>query len=93
MDGDRCTIDNHNEGTTIKTIEDRILDAAMVIFSKNGYNGATTIKIAEKAGVNEITIFRKFKSKENLLKTVIQKIKVKLWRHWTTSSAWKKAQM
>lgn len=45
----------------------------MVIFSKNGYNGATTIKIAEKAGVNEITIFRKFKSKENLLKTVIQK--------------------
>jgi len=73
MDGDRCTIDNHNEGTTIKTVEERILDAAMVIFSKNGYNGATTIKIAEKAGVNEITIFRKFKSKENLLKTVIQK--------------------
>ncbi len=73
MDGDRCIIDNHNEETTIKTVEERILDAAMVIFSKNGYNGATTIKIAEKAGVNEITIFRKFKSKENLLKSVIEK--------------------
>ncbi|HEY0196688.1 MAG TPA: TetR/AcrR family transcriptional regulator [Methanobacterium sp.] len=70
---DRCITDNHDEKTTKKTVEERILDAAMIIFSKNGYNGATTIKIAEKAEVNEITIFRKFKSKENLLKTVIQK--------------------
>lgn len=74
MDGvDRCTIDNSKEETVRKTVEDRILDAAMMIFSENGYKGATTIKIAEKAEVNEITIFRKFKSKENLLKTVIEK--------------------
>lgn len=59
--------------TTKQTVENKILDAAMAIFSKHGYNGATTIKIAKKADVNEITIFRKFKSKENLLKAVIDK--------------------
>ncbi len=54
-------------------VEDKILDAAMKVFSINGYKGATTIKIASEANVNEITIFRKFNSKENLLKAVIEK--------------------
>lgn len=73
MEGDRCIIDNQKEETTIRTVEERILDAAMIVFSENGFKGATTIKIAKEAGVNEITIFRKFKSKENLLKAVIEK--------------------
>ena len=54
-------------------VEERILDSAMKVFSINGYKGATTIKIASEANVNEITIFRKFNSKENLLKAVIKK--------------------
>ncbi len=51
----------------------RILNAAMKVFSKEGYEGATTKKIAKKANVNEVTLFRKFHSKENILKTVISK--------------------
>lgn len=54
-------------------VEERILNAAMRVFSRNGYKGATTMKIANEADVNEITIFRKFQSKENLLKAVIEK--------------------
>lgn len=57
----------------VESTEDRILHAAMKVFSINGYKGATTIEIANKANVNEITIFRKFNSKENLLKSVIKK--------------------
>ncbi|MBM4240380.1 MAG: TetR/AcrR family transcriptional regulator [Euryarchaeota archaeon] len=52
-------------------VEDRILKAAMKLFVKEGYKGATTLKIAHEAGVNEITLFRNFKSKENILKEVI----------------------
>jgi AcrR family transcriptional regulator len=48
----------------------RILDAAFKIFSSKGYSGTTTREIAHEANVNEVTIFRKFKSKENLLKEV-----------------------
>lgn len=53
--------------------EDRILDAALKIFASEGYAGATTRKIAQEANVSEMTLFRKFQSKENLLREVIQK--------------------
>jgi TetR/AcrR family transcriptional regulator len=51
--------------------EQRILDAALKVFASEGYTGATTRKIAEEANVAEVTLFRKFKSKENLLKAVL----------------------
>jgi len=56
----------------VDDISNRILDAAMDVFSKKGYEGATTRKIAKEANVNEVTLFRKFRSKENILKTVIE---------------------
>jgi TetR/AcrR family transcriptional regulator len=51
--------------------EQRILEAALKVFASEGYSGATTRKIAEEANVAEVTLFRKFKSKENLLKEVL----------------------
>lgn len=51
--------------------EQRILDAALRVFASEGYTGATTRKIAEEANVAEVTLFRKFQSKENLLKSVL----------------------
>ena len=53
--------------------EQRILEAALKVFATEGYTGATTRKIAEEANVAEVTLFRKFKSKENLLKEVLNK--------------------
>ena len=50
---------------------DRILAAAARIFAQNGLTGATTRAIASEAGVNEVTIFRHFKSKERLLAAVV----------------------
>lgn len=44
-----------------------ILAAACDVYSKLGFRGATTRRIAETAGVNEVTIFRHFGSKEALL--------------------------
>lgn len=45
----------------------RILSAAHRIFSAEGFRGATTKRIAVEAGVNEVTVFRHFPSKEQLL--------------------------
>ncbi len=53
--------------------EQRILDAALKVFASEGYTGATTRRIAEEANVAEVTLFRKFQSKENLLKEVLIK--------------------
>jgi AcrR family transcriptional regulator len=45
----------------------RIIKATLQLIWKYGFQGATTKKIADAAGVNEVTIFRKFKNKENLI--------------------------
>ena len=57
----------------MKNTEQKILDAAVKVFSSDGYAGATTRKIAQEANVTEVTLFRKFQSKENLLKEVLIK--------------------
>lgn len=48
--------------------DDRILDAAVATMAEHGYAGATTRQIAAAAAVNEVTLFRKFGSKANLLR-------------------------
>lgn len=49
------------------TIRDRLLDAAARVYAETGYRGATTRRIAQEAGVNEITLFRHFGSKTTLI--------------------------
>jgi AcrR family transcriptional regulator len=55
----------------MKNTEEKILEAAIRIFAKEGVTGATTRKIAIAAKVNEVTLFRHFKTKEELLRRVI----------------------
>jgi AcrR family transcriptional regulator len=50
----------------------RILDAALELFSKHGFKGTTTRSIASEAGVNEVTLFRHFGSKERLFFAVVE---------------------
>lgn len=45
---------------------DRILDAALELFGSRGFAGTTTKQIASRAGVNEVTLFRIFRSKQAL---------------------------
>jgi AcrR family transcriptional regulator len=46
---------------------EKILEAAARVYAETGFRGATTRRIAEEAGVNEITIFRHFGSKAALI--------------------------
>lgn len=50
----------------------RIIDAAREVFAEQGIEGATTRGIAEKAGCNEVTLFRHFESKQKLLVAVVE---------------------
>jgi len=43
--------------------ETKILTAAAELFSERGYAGTTTRAIAGRAGVNEVTLFRRFENK------------------------------
>lgn len=44
-----------------------LLDVAGQLFAELGWRGTTTRRIAERAGVNEVTLFRNFGSKGSLL--------------------------
>jgi AcrR family transcriptional regulator len=49
----------------------QILDAAREVFSRKGYDQATTAEIAQTAGIAEGTIYNYFQSKRDLLVTII----------------------
>jgi AcrR family transcriptional regulator len=49
-------------------IHEQVLAAAVRVVNELGWRGATTRRIAQEAGVNEVTLFRHFGSKEALLK-------------------------
>lgn len=52
-------------------VRERILKAAVDVFSELGFRGATTRRIAQSAGVSEVTLFRHFGSKARLLHEAI----------------------
>ncbi|WP_243300506.1 TetR/AcrR family transcriptional regulator [Bacillus litorisediminis] len=52
---------------------DKIMMAAIDLMAEKGYNGVTTQEIAEKAGYSEKTLFRHFKSKQNLLESAFNR--------------------
>lgn len=55
----------------------KIVDAAMALVRDKGYVATTTKEIAKKAGVNECTLFRKFKNKKDI---VLQGVSQAEWR-------------
>jgi AcrR family transcriptional regulator len=54
-------------------LRDQLLEAAARVYAEVGYRGATTRRIALQAGVNEITLFRHFGSKDALLQEAIDR--------------------
>ena len=56
--------------TAEKDASRKILEAAAELFAERGYANTTTRAIAEQAGVNEVTLFRKFKNKRGILEAL-----------------------
>jgi AcrR family transcriptional regulator len=52
--------------------DEQVFQAAVDIFTARGYHGATTNDIAMAAGINEVTLFRKYGNKANLITQAIR---------------------
>lgn len=59
---------------------ERLIQAAVQLFVSQGVTATTTRQIAELAGVNEVTLFRQFGSKQGLLLAVLKN--AALLTHW-----------
>jgi AcrR family transcriptional regulator len=69
----------------MKDTGQRILEAATRVFARDGVSGATTREIARLAKVNEVTLFRNFRNKNELLRQVILQ-KSKRYEHVFTEA-------
>jgi AcrR family transcriptional regulator len=58
----------------VVSTDDRILDAAEELFAAHGFGGTTTRALAQRAGVNEVTLFRRFGSKAGVLQAVGERV-------------------
>jgi AcrR family transcriptional regulator len=70
MQASTCT---HLE-VRVAATDDRILDAAEALFAVSGYGGTTTRALAQHAGVNEVTLFRRFGSKAGVLAALGERV-------------------
>jgi len=52
--------------------QEKILQAALQLFAKEGYHATSTSKVARLAGVSEGLIFRHFGNKEGLLNAILE---------------------
>ncbi len=57
---------------------DRILAAAAELFAERGYTATTTRAIADRAGVNEVTLFRRFENKAGVLRALGESFKQRM---------------
>lgn len=55
-------------------VRQSLLKATIKLFAEVGTRGATTRRIAEEAGVNEVTLFRHFKSKDDLMESALESL-------------------
>jgi len=69
-------LNDEEEKMTDKQI--KIIQAAVEIFAEKGFAATSTNEIAQKAGVAEGTIFRHYKTKKDLLISIVSPIMTKL---------------
>ncbi|MBR5340948.1 MAG: TetR/AcrR family transcriptional regulator [Erysipelotrichaceae bacterium] len=51
--------------------KDRILDASLTLFAKNGYDGTSVEQIASSVGIKAPSLYKHFKGKEDILNSLI----------------------
>ena len=70
---ERVTVLNRTTETAHAT-DDKLLDAAEIVFAERGYHAASTLEIARRAGVNKTLIHYYFRSKEGLYRALMERI-------------------
>ena len=52
--------------------DETIMNVALDLFAEKGYASVSTREIAQKAGITEMTLFRKFQTKKHLIGRILQ---------------------
>jgi AcrR family transcriptional regulator len=71
MQATACMHPKYPPGRRPKPARQLLISAAARVFARDGLDGATTRAISREAGVNEVTLFRNFGTKEHLIEAVV----------------------
>ena len=66
--------------------KERILDAALTLFAKNGYSGTSVEQIAEIVGIKAPSLYKHFKGKEDILNTLIDSAEARYEKFFGSST-------
>lgn len=83
---DKMQVNTCVGGVLLDETSQKIIDATMALIRDKGYVATTTKEIARTAGVNECTLFRKFKNKKDI---VLQGVNQVQWRANVTPQIFK----
>ncbi len=59
------------------TTKEKILEEALTLFSKNGYDGTSVDQIAERVGIKAPSLYKHYKGKEDILNAIIDAAEVR----------------
>lgn len=81
--------DRANAGGDART---RIVDAAYELFSRNGIQAVGIDAIVDRAGVARMTLYRHFRSKDDLVLDFLGRRDARWTREWLRSEIWRRAE-
>lgn len=71
-------------------VKEQLVDAALGVFYREGFHASGIERVLAEAGVSKMTLYRHFRSKDELILAALRR-RDETFRHWLTSSVEKAA--
>jgi AcrR family transcriptional regulator len=79
--------DSHGEARDLGSVRDRILDTATDLFYQEGVRAVGVDLIVERSGVAKTSLYRHFKTKDDLVVAMLERDDMGYWSHWDRVAA------
>lgn len=60
------------------TTKERIIDESLTLFATNGFKGTSVKNIADAVGIKDASLYKHFKSKQEILDTIVEAMKQRI---------------
>ena len=82
MNRNAMIAESHGEARDIASVRDRILDTATDLFYREGVRAVGVDLIVERSGVAKTSLYRHFRTKDDLVVAMLERDDVGYWSHW-----------
>jgi len=66
---------------------EQLIQVALQVFARSGYDGSTTAEIAKTAGITEPILYRHFKNKQELFIAIVREVSEQTIKQWAAAIA------